>query len=135
MRTSSGDVLSVNRIPRDFPDSDRTLMLLGEQGLFLLRLTKEAMAKVDLHSGAPLEEEDEFLTRVFATGDWESAALAVTPSKQEMRRYYEENGIDEEALEREDDKEGEMELEEAIAEVEADEEMNGGAEGGTGAEE
>lgn len=125
VRTSSGDILSVNRAPEVLPDSDRTLMLMGDQGLFALMLTKEAMADVDLQVGLPLEQEDEFLTRVFASGDWENAAVAITPSKEEMKKFYEANGINEEAFELQDEKDEEREREEALAEADA-EEMEGG---------
>ena len=86
----------MGRLPKDFPDSERTLALSGEAGLFLLRLTKEAMSSVNLHSGRALEEETEFLTRVFATGDWESMLYRVAPSSEDIKRIMRENGMDEE---------------------------------------
>lgn len=103
MRTSRGDILSVGRLPRNLPESDRTLVLSGEAGLFLLRLTKEAMRSVDLHSGssssASLAREGEFLTRVFATGEWERALARVSPSSADIERIMRENGMDEEVEE------------------------------------
>ena len=99
VRTSKGDILSVGRLPRNLPDSDRTLALMGEAGLFLLRLTREAMSSVDLHSGAPLAAEDEFLTLVFATGDWEGMLFRVSPSSEDIGRIMRENGMAEEVEE------------------------------------
>ena len=103
VRTSGGDILSVGRLPRDLPDADRTLALMGDSGLFLLRLTTEAMRSVDLHSGAPLEAETEFLTRVFASGDWEGALFRVAPSRGEIERIMRENGMDVEKEEAEEE--------------------------------
>ena len=102
VRTAKGDILSVGRLPKDLPDSDRTLALMGEPGLFLLRLTPEAMSSVDLHAGAPLEAEAEFLTRVFASGDWEGALFRVAPSRAEIDRIMRENGMDVEKEEAEE---------------------------------
>lgn len=101
VRTSKGDILSVGRLPKNLPESDRTLVLSGEAGLFLLRLTKEAMRSVDLHSGSStsLAREGEFLTRVFATGEWERALARVSPSSDEIERIMRENGMDEEVEE------------------------------------
>ena len=103
MRTSSGDILAVGRLPKNLPESDRTLVLTGEAGLFLLRLTREAMSSVDLHSGASssssLAREGEFLTRVFATGEWEQMLFRVSPSSEDIGKIMRENGMDEEVEE------------------------------------
>ena len=129
MRSSLGDVFQVGRLPEDLPDADRTLMLMGEPGLFLLRLTKQAMSSANLHSGAPLQEETEFLTRVFESGDWEKMMNRITPSSEEIKRILKENGMDESKLaaeEAEAESALESAREEAAEEMEAEGRRGGG---------
>lgn len=81
VRTSAGDVLAVRRAPEegvddkiDREEAKRTLVLVGDSGSYLLRVSRRA--RVEGMS------DDQFLTSVFATGAWEKALVPLEPGSE-----------------------------------------------------